>query len=41
MSIHGKRGTRPSLWVDDGFGNLNRITFDDLMTRMASGWPEI
>lgn len=41
MTMHTERGTRPSLWVDDGFGHLTRITFDQLITRITSGWPEL
>lgn len=41
MTLHTKRGTRPSLWVDDGFGNLSRIAFAQLITRITSGWPEL
>ena len=35
------RGTRSTLWVDDGFGNLTRINFDQLITRLVSGWDEL
>lgn len=41
MTLHTKRGTRPSMWVDDGFGNLTRINFTQLVTRITSGWPEL
>jgi hypothetical protein len=41
MTKHTARGTRLSMWVDDGFGNLTRITFDQLVTRLASGWREV
>lgn len=41
MTLHTMRGTRSSLWVDDGFGNLARITFAQLTTRIAAGWPEL
>lgn len=40
MTLHTNRGCRPSLWVDDGFGHLTRITFAELVTRIVSGWPE-
>lgn len=41
MTLHTARGTRPSLWVDDGFGCLTRIDFAQLITRIKSGWPEL
>ncbi len=41
MTIHTRRGTRPALYVDDGFGNCRRITFQQLVTRIVSGWPEL
>lgn len=41
MTMHTKRGTRFSLHVDDGFGNTTLITFDQLVTRFASGWREL
>lgn len=41
MSLHTSRGTRQSLWVDDGFGCVTRINLDLLVTRIVSGWPEL
>ena len=41
MTKHTTRGARPSVWVDDGFGNLTRITFHELVTRIVAGWPEL
>lgn len=41
MTRHTNRGARPSLYVDDGFGNLRRITFHTLITRIVSGWGEL
>jgi hypothetical protein len=41
MSIHTKRGTRQSLWVADDYGNLSRITFAQLITRIQAGWGEL
>jgi hypothetical protein len=41
MTLHTKRGTRFSMWVDDGFGNLSRIDFTQVVTRITSGWPEL
>ena len=41
MIRHAQRGSRMSIWVDDGFGNLKRITFDQLITRIQSGWGEL
>lgn len=41
MSVHYLRGTRYSLWVDDGFGQLTRITFGQLISRIESGWREL
>lgn len=40
MTRHTTRGVRPSVWVDDGFGHLTRITFDQLIARLVSGWTE-
>lgn len=41
MTKHTHRGVRASLWVADDFGNLSRITFDQLTTRIVSGWGEL
>lgn len=41
MSKHTNRGTRFSLWVDDGFGNLRRLNIDQLSARIMSGWREL
>jgi hypothetical protein len=41
MTNHTSRGVRPSLYADDGFGNLIRIDFDQLVTRMVTGWREL
>lgn len=41
MSKHTDRGTRFTLWVDDGFGNLSRIGIDQLSARIMSGWREL
>ena len=41
MSKHTDRGTRFTLWVDDGFGNLSRIGIDQLSARLLSGWREL
>ena len=41
MSKHTNRGTRFTLWVDDGYGNLSRIAFNQLQSRLASGWSEL
>jgi hypothetical protein len=41
MSNHTKRGTRITLWVDDGFGNLTRIGIHQLSARIMSGWGEL
>lgn len=41
MTLHTMRGARHSLWVDDGFGNLKRIDFSQVVTRIVSGWPEL
>jgi len=40
MTLHCDRGVRASLWVDDGFGNLRRITFSLIQSRIATGWGE-
>ncbi len=41
MTLHTKRGTRFSMWVDDGFGTLSMITFTQVVTRITAGWPEL
>lgn len=41
MTKHTKRGSVPSVWQDDGFGNLQRVTFASLIARIVSGWREI
>jgi hypothetical protein len=41
MTKHTRRGTRLDLYVDDGFGNCRLITFQQLVTRIVSGWPEL
>lgn len=41
MTMHTRRGTRFSLHVDDGFGNTKLITFQQLITRLQSGWTEL
>ena len=41
MTRHTHRGSRVSLWTDDGYGNLQRITFAQLTTRITSGWGEL
>jgi len=41
MTKHTHRGVRVSLWVDDGFGQLKRINFAQLTTRITSGWGEL
>lgn len=41
MSKHTNRGTRFTLWVDDGFGNLNRIGINQLSARIMAGWGEL
>jgi len=41
MSLFPQRGTRFSLWVDDGFGCLHRISFKQVITRITSGWREL
>lgn len=38
MSRHHSRGTRISLWVDDGFGNLTRVNFGQIISRITTGW---
>lgn len=40
MTLHCARGVRVSLWVDDGFGNLTRITFAKIQCRIATGWGD-
>lgn len=40
-SMHTDRGTRISVWVDDGFGRLTRISFSGLITRIVTGWGEL
>lgn len=41
MTRHTPRGSFPSVWQDDGFGTLRRITFDSLIARIAAGWREL
>jgi hypothetical protein len=41
MTRHTHRGVRASLWVDDGFGRLSRITYAQLLTRIDTGWGEL
>jgi hypothetical protein len=41
MSKHTNRGTRFTLWVDDGFGNLTRIGIHQLSARLMAGWGEL
>jgi hypothetical protein len=41
MTKHTNRGTRFTLWVDDGFGNLNRLNMDQLSARIMAGWREL
>lgn len=41
MTLHTHRGARVSLWVDDGFGQLKRITFVQLTNRVMAGWGEL
>jgi hypothetical protein len=40
VTLHGTRGARVSLWVDDGYGNLTRITFLQIQCRIATGWGD-
>lgn len=41
MTKHTDRGSIPSVYQDDGFGNLQRITFAALIARLVSGWREL
>ena len=41
MTRHTHHGTRLSLWADDGFGQLTRITFAQLIQRIDTGWGEL
>lgn len=41
MTKHTTRGVVHALWVDDGYGNLKRIGFDQLIARLSSGWRNI
>lgn len=41
MTTHTTRGTRITLWVDDGFGTLRRIGIDQLSARLMAGWGEL
>lgn len=40
MIRHAHNGPRLSMLVDDGYGNTTRITFDQLVTRIITGWYE-
>lgn len=37
MTKHTSHGSVPSIWQDDGFGTLRRITFEQLINRIAAG----
>lgn len=41
MTRHTDRGSVPSVWQDDGFGTLRRITFASLIARITAGWREL
>jgi hypothetical protein len=41
MTRHTSHGSIPSVWQDDGFGTLHRITFQQLIARIESGWREL
>lgn len=41
MTRHTSHGSIPSVWQDDGFGNLQRITFSALIARVTAGWREL
>jgi hypothetical protein len=41
MTKHTARGSIPSVWQDDGFGTLTRISFKALIARVESGWREL
>lgn len=41
MTRHTDRGAIPSVYQDDGFGNLERISFSALIARIAAGWREL
>lgn len=39
MTRHTARGITHSVWQDDGFGTLTRVTLAQLIARIKSGWP--
>lgn len=41
MTKHTDRGSIPSVYQDDGYGNLQRITFAALIARIVTGWREL
>lgn len=41
MTKHTDRGSVPSVYQDDGFGNLSRISFSALIARITAGWREL
>jgi hypothetical protein len=41
MTRHTSHGSIPSVWQDDGFGILHRISFAALIARIESGWREL
>jgi hypothetical protein len=41
MTRHTQHGSIPSVWQDDGFGRLQRISFAALIARIESGWREL
>jgi hypothetical protein len=41
MTRHTSHGSIQSVWQDDGFGTLRRITFEQLIARIVTGWREL
>jgi len=41
MTKHTTRGVVNSLWVDDGYGTLKRIGFEQLLARLETGWRNV
>lgn len=41
MTKHTDRGSVYSVYCDDGFGNLQRVSFSALIARLVAGWREL
>ena len=41
MTKHTAHGSIQSVWQDNGFGELQRISFAALINRIQAGWREL